>query len=724
MGLLWTLLLNGLLGFGGYRGSRNLFRLPHGLQSVLGATVLAWSWLTLGMQVLGPWGYLSRVPLLAWVGAGAALATLAARFAPSTNDQPAPWSQRWTLDVLGPLAVALVLAVSATIGGAAIAGPVKVVSDGPIYHLYFAARWWRAGRLFLVAAPFGENAATYFPAGGDLWFTWLLVGWGGERLAKVGQTLFLVLAGLAAYELARMLGARRPAALIATCLFVSSTPFLIFSFEPNVDTMFVAGYLVACVFLVRYALYDGGTLALILAGLAAGCAWGTKPTGHVFIPPLLALGAVAIIGRRPLLKTAFGHLLLLVASALIPTGYWFGRNLLISGNPLYPLQVTVGDRPLLIGWYGAEAMKQSPYYIPRADWRAFVDILLGVLDPRELPLWLAALAGAWALSGKKGPHDRLVWACSFLALVNAGLYWILIPYRTQQRFMLQAVGVAVVPLARLLDSSRVLRFLGVLALVVHVFTPQVWPWTVQGVPWDFSPLIPSATTGLLPISRQSVVAAAFPVALALLSAAFWEYFRKRPNPTRLGVAVGATLALAAYGVLSAPSLPATRYGPAMFPPSFPDYYRGWIELDQRSGAGGTRVAYAGTNLPYYLMGSGLRNDVRYVNVDRHRDWLLHDYHREAVREGHPNWPTSRPGWDRLHPDYAAWLENLRAEEIQILVVCRANAAEGPHNVADAQSFPIERQWAESHPESFVPLYGVVEGEREFRIYRLRTPGAK
>ena len=40
---------------------------------------------------------------------------------------------------------------------------VKVVSDGPIYHLYFAARWWKAGRLILVAAPFGENAATYFP---------------------------------------------------------------------------------------------------------------------------------------------------------------------------------------------------------------------------------------------------------------------------------------------------------------------------------------------------------------------------------------------------------------------------------------------------------------------------------------------------------------------------------------------------------------------------------
>ena len=52
--------------------------------------------------------------------------------------------------------------------------------------------------LDLIAAPFGENAATYFPVVGDLWFTWLMVGLGGERLAKIGQTPFLALAALAA----------------------------------------------------------------------------------------------------------------------------------------------------------------------------------------------------------------------------------------------------------------------------------------------------------------------------------------------------------------------------------------------------------------------------------------------------------------------------------------------------------------------------------------------
>ena len=65
------------------------------------------------------------------------------------------------------------------------------------------------------------------------------------------------------------------------------------------------------------------------------------------------------------------------------------------------------------------------------------------------------------------------------------------------------------------------------------------------------------------------------------------------------------------------------------------------------------MAYAGTNIPYYLLASGLRNEVRYVNINRHREWQLHDYHRQAMERGQGNWPNSRPGWDRTAPDFQA-----------------------------------------------------------------------
>jgi hypothetical protein len=135
------------------------------------------------------------------------------------------------------------------------------------------------------------------------------------------------------------------------------------------------------------------------------------------------------------------------------------------------------------------------------------------------------------------------------------------------------------------------------------------------------------------------------------------------------------------------------------------------------------VAYAGTNIPYYLMARGLRNEVRYINIDRHRDWLLHDYHRAALARGHGHWANARPGWDRMQPDFQAWLDNLDAEGIELLVVTRANPGEGAHNVADVDNFPIERGWADSHPERFEILYGRQENDPWFRLYRVRRSKA-
>ncbi len=107
------------------------------------------------------------------------------------------------------------------------------------------------------------------------------------------------------------------------------------------------------------------------------------------------------------------------------------------------------------GWYDSEAMRSSRYYIPRQNWRVLVDILVVVVDPRLAPFWVAAILGGVAdrAFSRSRRLQGWVWAFSALALVQIAMYWLLIPYRTQQRFMLQGLGLGVVPLARLLDRG-------------------------------------------------------------------------------------------------------------------------------------------------------------------------------------------------------------------------------------------------------------------------------
>jgi hypothetical protein len=214
------------------------------------------------------------------------------------------------------------------------------------------------------------------------------------------------------------------------------------------------------------------------------------------------------------------------------------------------------------------------------------------------------------------------------------------------------------------------------------------------------------------------------VAMATACAlAAWSWFRVTTRPSnRLRKALLATTFTTLSLAIGLGDAWAFAYNSrfAFYYP-FRDFIVGWLQFDVRCGPSGARVAYAGTNIPYFLFGVGLRNDVRYVNVDHHRTWLLDDYHRDATTRGQGIWPNPRPGWDRAAPSYDAWVDNLLADQIQILVVTRVNTGEGAHNVADSAGFPIERQWAESHPDRFEPLYGVREQDPQFRVYRvLRT----
>ena len=160
-----------------------------------------------------------------------------------------------------------------------------------------------------------------------------------------------------------------------------------------------------------------------------------------------------------------------------------------------------------------------------------------------------------------------------------------------------------------------------------------------------------------------------------------------------------------------------KIGRGMKYPVFPDYERAWSAFDAVTKKQPRHIAYTGTNLALYLMGADLKNSVEYVNCNSHPDWLPHDYHLDQP-EGNRRWPDPRPTWERIAPDYAAWLSNLKSRKIDLIVVARANPMEGRLNPFDPMGFPIERTWMEQHPEQFTPVYGVRENDPEMRIYEL------
>src|SRR3954467_6176615 len=107
MPVVWTLLLNVPLGLAGWLVARHGLRQPAGLPRGLAAATLAWAWATLGLEVLGPLGWLLRVALRRWSAAGL-LIGLACRglrpAGPAEEPPSAPRGGGWE----GTLAVGLV----------------------------------------------------------------------------------------------------------------------------------------------------------------------------------------------------------------------------------------------------------------------------------------------------------------------------------------------------------------------------------------------------------------------------------------------------------------------------------------------------------------------------------------------------------------------------------------------------------------------------------------
>ena len=112
-----------------------------------------------------------------------------------------------------------------------------------------------------------------------------------------------------------------------------------------------------------------------------------------------------------------------------------------------------------------------------------------------------------------------------------------------------------------------------------------------------------------------------------------------------------------------------------------DLRRGWKALDELTKEGG-RVAYTGRQEAYPLYGKGLKNEVKYISVNA----------KEITPYNHPD------GLYRKIKDLLAWRENLKKYKAEYLFI--AKPVFYNRESVEPDKFPIEDEWAITHPEDF------------------------
>jgi hypothetical protein len=219
------------------------------------------------------------------------------------------------------------------------------------FHLPGVARWIQTGTVWQVDQFLPGFATAQYPNNGDMLLLATVLPWHDCAFARLPGVLFFVLTGLGVYALAIELGARRAAAATFGALALAVPPVSIYALEGLPDDITLSLLAVGVLFLVRHGrTRRGGELAL--GGLAIGLALGTKWFGLTAAAVIVVvwLGARVIARLRAAELAREGGLLL--GTIALGGGFWLVRNLVESGNPLYPKAISLFGVKLFPGSRG------------------------------------------------------------------------------------------------------------------------------------------------------------------------------------------------------------------------------------------------------------------------------------------------------------------------------------------------------------------------------------
>jgi hypothetical protein len=472
----------------------------------------------------------------------------------------------------------------------------------------------------------------FYPQNSELLHSIGVLTLGTDVISAVMSTGWMVLALLAGWVVGRPYGVGPAVVAALAIMFATGMLVEIGPGDAKTDVLAIFGLLAAVAFLVngeaqrRASGRPGGTRPwdrfgpgpLVLAALAAGLAAGTRL--NFLIPVLLLTLAVVFLSYRgERLRTAG----VWVGGLALTSGFWFLRNLVVTGNPLpwvkglgpvalpHPEQLPIDVRaPGTVIDYITDGSVVGSIFIPAVR-DNFGDLWVLVVAASVVFTFVTIFSGRTRTHRALG----LVALASFIAylftpLTAAGsIESGLTGFTTNVRYVAPAMAIAfaIGPLAPAFGGSRVRRR-AVLAILLAVLLFTIWP---------SAPVIGDIAVSAGSMSEQYALPALVLVVILVVMpiglTALWRQEHLRRLAAVVSVAAGVGLIGLSYArtdhyvQVRYSSPPTTREDPEI--ESLWPLIR-WAQplSDRRIGIVGNAASFK----QYFLYGNDLSNRVYYV----------------------------------------------------------------------------------------------------------------
>jgi hypothetical protein len=296
--------------------------------------------------------------------------------------------------------------------------------DALTFGLPTISRWIQDGSVWSVghyAVGWGFGA---YPNNGELVQLAAILPWRSDAFVRLFGFPYLLLSGVSVFALARELRAPRAAAVAWSCATVAVPAGLLAALEyQKTDVLMVACFVGGAAFLVRHS-RTGATSDLVIASLGIGLAFGARWYGVTGAAALIATWVVARAVARVGVAVLVRQTLLAVGVILAAGGFWLLRNLVHTGDPLFPVKVaplgiTLFDAPPdVIRMRGGFSLL---HYVSSVDvWRDY--LWPELRDGFSLAGGLALLAAVAGLLGFRRGGERRTAVVAAAALLLAAVY--------------------------------------------------------------------------------------------------------------------------------------------------------------------------------------------------------------------------------------------------------------------------------------------------------------
>jgi hypothetical protein len=256
-------------------------------------------------------------------------------------------------------------ALRALSGGAALAFAVALVIalilpviayDALAYRLPVIAQWLDAGRVAWVSSD--DAVRNGYPLGQEAVSAVIVAATGSMRWASITSFTFVAGGAVALWALCEACGVRRAIARSAAALFVLAPMTLLNAPSGYVDAAF-AGATVALLCTSALWLVTAQPDAWLAAatGMSGAHVLALKGTGIAFAVCVAACMSAMLAlrwfrsraARAPFVSRALVRSLVIMKLCALPGVFWIARNIVFTGNPLWPVEIKLAGHVVFAG---------------------------------------------------------------------------------------------------------------------------------------------------------------------------------------------------------------------------------------------------------------------------------------------------------------------------------------------------------------------------------------